>query len=162
MIKLSRTGWNNVIIFSVMLFILLINVTQNKRFGDSPETAVHQDMLLIGEHNIILSLTVNQQTNIERIGRSWRAIPAVITGQPLDMMMQTWHSTKGVVVDKPETVDKSKSIIVSVELAGHSDSEYFALIPMHDSLFIFQQSSQQWFRLPLAMLKQLVPSQVII
>ena len=76
MIKLSRTGWNNVIIFAVMAFILLINMTQNNTLKD---TALVQDEIkLIEEHSVILSLTVNQQTNIERIGQTWRAQPTVI------------------------------------------------------------------------------------
>ena len=37
MIKLSRTGWNNVIIFSVMAFILLINVTQNRHIRNDSD-----------------------------------------------------------------------------------------------------------------------------
>ena len=76
MIKLSRSGWNNVIIFSVMGFILLINLTQKNTFMHA--TPENTEQFLIAEHAVILSLTVNQQTHIERIGQTWRSMPSVI------------------------------------------------------------------------------------
>ncbi len=65
MIKLSRAGWNNVIIFAVLGFILLINAT-NKDVFKSPSDQT-TDVSLLGEQAVILTLTINKQFMIERI-----------------------------------------------------------------------------------------------
>jgi len=83
--KLSRTGWNNVIIFSVMIFILVINVT-NKKLYSSDDNQSDEQNTIFAKHAVILSLAVNQQVTIERIGRTWRATPAKISGQALEQM----------------------------------------------------------------------------
>jgi hypothetical protein len=116
MIKLSRAGWNNVIIFVVMGFILLINVTQDNLFSSSTNT--QQEQSVLGEHAVILTLTVNQQVKIERIGKTWRAVPANISGQALEQMMMAWHQSLGVLIDAPKDIDHQLALIVSVELAG--------------------------------------------
>ena len=161
MIKFSRTGWNNVIIFSVMGFILLINATQ-PNVDSMPDMSAEEQFMLVPEFGVILSLTVNQQTHIERIGQTWRAMPAIIEGQPLNAMMQAWHRVSGEIIDKPSNLDKSRAVIVSLLLAGQSDSEYFMLVVHEDQLIIFKQSTEQWLRLPKAILSQLAPNEVIM
>ena len=56
MVKLSKTGWNNVIIFAVMGFILLINVTNNKIFLSDKNS--DQNIALVGQQNVILTLSM--------------------------------------------------------------------------------------------------------
>ena len=161
MIKFSRTGWNNVIIFSVMGFILLINATQ-KNVKPMIDNASKEQLTLIPEYGVILSLTINQQTHIERIGQTWRSTPAVIEAQPLNAMMQVWHNVSAELIEPPENLDKSQAIIVSLLLAGQQESEYFLLAQHDDQLIIFKQSTEQWLRLPSAIFYQLAPKEVII
>ena len=161
MIKLSRSGWNNVIIFSVMGFILLINLTQKSTFMDSSQESMKRQSL-IADYAVILSLTVNQQTHIERIGQTWRSMPSVIQGQPLDAMMAAWHQTSGSEITKPEHLDKSNAIVVSVVLAGQDVDEYFMLLPSKQELIIYKQSSEQWLSVPAPILSQLIPNEVMM
>lgn len=161
MVKFSRTGWNNVIIFSVMGFILLINATQ-KNTSSQNAAAIEEQYKLVPDYGVILSLTVNQQTHIERIGQTWRTTPSLIEGQPLNAMMQTWHEASGEIIKKPKDLDKSQAVIISLLLAGQGDSEYFMLVLHDEQLIIFKQSSDRWLRLPKALFYQLVPNEVII
>ena len=157
MIKLSRSGWNNVIIFSVMGFILLINLTQGN--FDSMQT---KRQALLDEHAVILSLTINQQTNIERIGKTWRALPSVIQGQPLRAMMQSWQQIAGEPIDEPAQLQKEQMVVVSMVLAGYEQDEYLLLFPEEDQLLIYKQSQQQYYRLDQQLFSQLIPPQVIL
>lgn len=161
MIKLSRSGWNNVIIFSVMGFILLINLTQKNIFIKPTQETVEQQPL-IADHAVILSLTVNQQTHIERIGQTWRSMPSVIQGQPLDAMMSAWHQVSATEITKPELLNKSKAIVVSVVLAGQEVNEYFMLLPSSEQLIIYKQSSDQWLSLAAPFFSQLIPNEVMM
>ena len=53
MVKLSKTGWNNVIIFAVMGFILVINLTNKKIFSADDNVSSEQEIALVGKQNVI-------------------------------------------------------------------------------------------------------------
>lgn len=162
MIKLTRSGWNNVIIFAVMAFIFLIHLTQSDKFALLEKNMSTEQQYLLGEHGLILSMTVNQQTYIERIGQTWRAMPAVISGQPLTAMMQSWHDTQAQIIEKPAGLTKEQGIIVSLVLAGQAEAEYFVLFTQQQRFIIYRQQHQLWLELPMPMFNQLIPKEVLI
>ena len=154
--KLSRTGWNNVIIFSVMIFILVINVTNKKLYSSDD-----QQITLFSEHAVILSLEVNQQISIERIGRTWRATPAKISGQALDQMMLTWHETEGDIISEPPELDRQMALVISVELAGNAEAQLLNLFITNNELLIFNHQQKRWFAFPIAIFSQLIPNEIL-
>jgi hypothetical protein len=154
--KLSRTGWNNVIIFSVMIFILVINVTNKKLYSSDD-----QQITLFSEHAVILSLEVNQQVSIERIGRTWRATPAKISGQALDQMMLTWHETEGDIISEPPELDRQMALVISVELAGETKAQLLNLFITNNELLIFNHQQKRWFAFPIAIFSQLIPNEIL-
>lgn len=162
MIKLSKTGWNNVIIFAVMGFILLINATQKNIERDETGRFVNKEQPLLGEHGVVLSLTVNQQTNIERLGQGWRILPEVLAAQPLAAMMDTWHDLQARAVMEPDSVNKSKGIVVAIMLAGAEELSYFMLFPSEQSLVIYRQSDNTWFEVAKPFFNQLIPEEVLL
>lgn len=158
MIKFSRSGWNNVIIFAVMGFILLINATHDNVF--SSKTSVDKAQFLLGENAVILTLSINQQLKIERIGKTWRAMPGHIHGQALEQMMMSWQQATGNIVDAPENIDQQLALIVSAEMAGQPEAVVFSLHLSEDELLIFNHKLERWFSLPSQLFSQLIPSQV--
>lgn len=160
MLKLSRSGWNNVIIFAVMGFILLINLTHN-----NTETEVdllsNQEQIVIGENSVILMLTINNNTMIERIGRTWRATPSVIQGQALDQMMMSWEQLSGSIVEAPSDIDMQHGLSVDIALAGYADLLQLVMFDYNDTLLVYNSLSKQWFSLPLALFSQLLPTPVL-
>jgi len=158
--KLSRTAWNNVIIFSVMIFILVINVT-NKKLYSSDDQQSDKLNTLFAEHAVILSLAINQQVTIERIGRTWRATPTKISGQALEQMMLTWHETTGNKVTEPPELDPQMALVISVELAGEAQAQLLNLFITNDELLIFNHQNKQWLTFPLPIFSQLVPNEIL-
>jgi hypothetical protein len=158
--KLSRAGWNNVIIFSVMIFILVINVT-NKKLYSSDEIQSNKQNTLFADHAVILSLAIHQQVTIERIGRTWRATPEKISGQALDQMMLTWHETTGEQVNEPPELDRQMALVVSVALAGEAQAQTLSLYVTSSEFLIFNHQQARWFSLPLAIFSQLIPNEVL-
>mgnify|MGYP001597891403 CR=1 FL=1 len=158
--KLSRTGWNNVIIFSVMIFILVINVTNKKLYlsGDQPDS---EQNTLFAQHAVILSLTVNQQITIERIGRTWRATPAKISGQALEQMMLTWHEIEGSIVTEPPELDRQMALHISVELAGNTQAQLLNLFITNNEILIFNHQNKRWLTFPLVIFSQLIPNELL-
>jgi len=159
LMKLSRTGWNNVIIFSVMIFILVINITNKKLY--STDEVQSGEQTLFAEHAVILSLAVQQQVNIERIGRTWRATPEKISGQALEQMMLTWQEAIGETVIEPPELDQQMALRVSVELAGETQAQTLSLYVTNNEFLIFNHQQARWLVFPLAIFSQLIPNEIL-
>lgn len=159
MIKLSRAGWNNVIIFGVLGFILLINATHDNVFESRDSTSAHN---IFPEQAVILTLTINQQIEIERIGKAWRIIGADIPKQLLAQMMMSWHeiSAQQVQVDDSQKLDPQLGLIVSLELAGQAQPIVLSLLVEQHQLWLYHHGNEAWFSLPLPLYQQLIPQQL--
>ncbi|MGB1263105.1 MAG: hypothetical protein ACPG52_09365 [Cognaticolwellia sp.] len=160
--KLSKTGWNNVIIFAVMGFILLINATSENVYSpyEAAEITSEQNIALVGAENVILTLSISNVVAIERIGRTWRATPARISGQALAQMMQSWQQSSGEVMAQVPDIDRQLSLDVRLDIAGHTQALQLNFYATEQQLLIFNQTSQQWLTMPLAMYGQLFPTEI--
>ncbi len=157
MIKLSRAGWNNVIIFGVLAFILLINATHDDVFSARNNNS---ELNVFGGDATILTLTINQQIKIERIGTTWRASPSVISGQALEQMMFAWEKSIGEQSNEPENLDKQLALIVSAELAGESSVTTLNIHITDQQLLVYNQNTKQWLVFPMQIYNQLLPAQL--
>jgi len=159
--KLSRTGWNNVIIFSVMAFILIINITNNKIFSDDQEPTSSEQPYILGEYATILTLSIHPNVLIERIGRTWRSTPAIIQGQALDQMMRSWQHSTGNIIQEPPEVDQQMALVVNIELAGQEKTSVLNLYTTDTELLVYNHLNKQWLSFPLAIFSQLIPNEIL-
>ena len=155
MIRLSKTGWNNVIIFAVLAFILLVNATNKNVFSSNQASSA--ELTILAESPVILTLTINQQIVINRIGKKWQATPAVIQGQALDQMMLVWQQIEGKLVKGPEYIDQQLGLIIYVDIAGQKSPTVLSLYATDLELLIFNYQTEQWFTLPMQRYQQLLP-----
>jgi len=163
--KLSRTGWNNVIIFSVMTIILVINATNNKLFPNE-ESENKAEQLILPEHSVILTLSIelskSQRVLFERIGRSWQLTAKGVmlekTEQQIEQMMFAWQQSSGLVQATDIVIDSAQGIPVQIALAGHEQSKSFTLYPLDDQLLIYQHQEKLWLALPATLSQQLLPT----
>ncbi len=158
--KLSRAGWNNVIIFSVMAFILIINMTNNQLFSENEETTQSAQPYLLGEHATILTLSISPNLLIERIGKTWRSTPAILQAQPLEQMMLSWQNSIGVTVEAPPELDQQMALVVKVDLAGNEHTQLLNLYATDTELLVHNQTTSQWLSFPLAIFSQLIPNEI--
>ena len=159
-IRLSRAGWNNVIIFSVMGFILLINLTQPQK-DDSEQSATNGQQSIIGEQSVILTMTIAQQLTIERAGQSWRTMPEDMSNQLVEQMMRSWHSAQGHTVDINFDRSTQQGIFISMVLAGEQAISMFTLYPLDDQLLVFNHQNGLYVSLARPMVKQLLPNALL-
>jgi len=160
--KLSKTAWNNVIIFSVMIIILLINGTNERLFPEDNNT---NDDLLLPEHSVVLTLAIAlpNETSIvfERIARAWQmtsqGVLLDLTNQQIEQLMLAWQQASGLVQAADIVVDGQKGVEVKLSLAGVEQEQKFTLYPLADQLLIYNQQKKIWLALPAAMNHQLVP-----
>ncbi len=161
--KLSRPAWNNVIIFSVMIIILLINSTNDRLF---PEGETSNDTLLLPEHSVILTLTLRfpEQATIafERIGRAWKMTSqgriADLNNQQIEQVMFSWQQSNGLVQASEMLIDGKKGIEAMISLAGVEQEHTFTLYPLTDQLLVFNHQKEIWLAMPAALAYQLIPT----
>lgn len=162
--KLSRTGWNNVIIFSVMIIILMINATNDKLFP-SEDNDNKSEQLILSAHSVILTLAIdysaNQQVLFERVGRSWQLTTKGMivdkTDQQIEQMMFAWQQSSGLVQAADIVIDSERGIPVQIALAGDVQAKAFTLYPLTDQLLIYQHQDKIWLSLPSTLAQQLLP-----
>lgn len=162
--KLSRTGWNNVIIFSVMIIILLINATNDRLF---PEEDGVSDKYLLPEHSVILTLAINfsdnRQLTFERVGRAWQmtsqGLLVDLSNQQIEQLMLAWQQSSGLVQADDMLVEGLKGIEVLINTATSKTELVYILYPLIDQLLVFNLQKNLWLALPKAVAHQLVPSQ---
>jgi len=161
--KLSKTAWNNVIIFSVMIIILLINTTNDRLF---PKDNSINDQLLLPEHSVILtlsiSLAINKKITFERVGRAWKmtsqGILLDLTNQQIEQMMFSWQQSSGLVQASDVVVDGQSGIEVELNVANVVQQQKFTLYPLTDQLLVYNQQKKIWLALPAAISHQLIPT----
>lgn len=159
--KLSKTAWNNVIIFSVMGIILLINSTNNRLF---PEDSANNAFIL-PEHSVVLTLAINlpNKTSLafERVARAWKmtshGVIVDLTNQQIDQMMLTWQQTRGLVQAAEIMIEGQTGIEVQLSLAGVAQEQTFTLYPLTDQLLVYNNQKNNWLALPAAVYHQLIP-----
>lgn len=162
MIKLSKTAWNNVIIFSVMIIILLINGTNNRLF---PADNITNDTLILPEHSVILTLSITLPTKaavlFERVGKSWQmtsqGVLVDLTNQQIEQLMFIWQQSSGLVQAANIIVDGQIGAEIKISLAGTTQEQKFTLYPLVDQLLLYNQQKKLWLALPAAMSQQLIP-----
>ena len=87
--RLSRKGWNNVLIFSVLLIIFVFNFSQ--KLPLSPN--VHQRSVIPDNVTIVEIKTPDYQ--ITRLGRGWQSQPSLgLSTQQLNTLVNNWQSLK--------------------------------------------------------------------
>lgn len=162
MVKLSKTAWNNVIIFVVMGFILLINAT-NKKLDFDSESADRSEQhahTLVGQQNVILTLNIDNVITIERIGRTWRATPSKIAGQALEQMMMSWQQSSGEIMAQAPELDHQFSLNVQLDIAGQSEPLRLSFFASDQQLLVFNPTKQLWLTMELALYGQLFPQEI--
>ena len=127
MVKLSQKAWNNVIIFSMLILIVLFNASSNFLNGDNTQPELPQ---LLPPSSEITTLDFGRY-KVERIGSTWRAVGIEATAQQLSQLIQAWQEAETQALSSDVSLAQSQhNIVVQVYLLGHSTPlrfEFFKL-----------------------------------
>jgi hypothetical protein len=160
MIRLSKKGWNNVLIFSMLIMIMVFNGVHKKfSIGESPNTQV----TLLPESTLVLTLEY-PNASIERIGQGWRSNPAVALGtEQLALIMSTWQTELVELQANDEeakvmTAGKMPTYYVIAHLAGKPDGAVYAFYVQLDDVWIHDQQQNRWLTAPKNLITMLIPA----
>ncbi|WP_158768227.1 hypothetical protein [Paraglaciecola sp. L1A13] len=132
MIRLTSRGWNNVLIISMLLLIIMFNLTGNIFSDSRPSDKVLEDLIPSGE--VITSIDMGS-TTLERVGRGWRLLPAEqgIDNQVLSEAISHWQSAK---LEPIEHDSLTGAKVVNVWLAGQSAPRRYLFFQMAGDMFV--------------------------
>ncbi|TRY34071.1 hypothetical protein [Aliiglaciecola sp. M165] len=137
MIRLSKKAWNNVLIFSMILMILLFNTTNNILVGDGEENTPQR---LLPEQSSLVTLQTPQVT-IEQIGQGWRTNPpANISEAKLQEVVTRWQNLTMEAFDG--TLPNSMPVVVIAWLAGENSGRVFQLYNNGAHTVVLHQQQQ--------------------
>ncbi|MCJ8271757.1 MAG: hypothetical protein MJK04_20450 [Psychrosphaera sp.] len=164
MIQLSKKGWNNVLIFSMLLMIMVFNGMHKNLGGREPTDT---DVLILPENSLVLTLNIGDIA-IERIGQGWRANPAVnMDLAQLTDLMARWKAHKAQwQMDDNEAKVMTDGImpqfIVIATLAGKTDGAVYAFYPQLEEVWSHDQFAKRWLKAPIGMMSELFPKPLIL
>lgn len=135
MLRLTKRAWNNILIFSMLGLILILNIDSFKSDGPSARLIVPEGEYIIGMH-------INE-VQIERAGQQWRInttgiVPSTMpSADQLQALVKAWQqayiSPAGLEFDND--LFSTPSVLVLISLAGVSEPTVVALSIVENQLF---------------------------
>jgi hypothetical protein len=158
--RLTRKGWNNVIIFAAMAMILILNVSNDKLFADKEESSQQK---LFPQGELILTLELNSAMIIERVGTGWKITPeSRLNAQGLSAMMLAWQDSIGMTLaSAPVGISEQGMFQAKLSLSGRPQPYFIDFYPVADQLLAYLHESEQWLTFPKASYGQLFPHTII-
>jgi len=161
--RLGRKGWNNVIIFSMLIMIFFLNGWHKQFLGGEDKPALQS---VLPEQSFVLTLKFVDQ-KIERIGTSWRTTPLQkdapliwqATEQQLKDLVSYWQNAQLMDVNESVVFNPNSPLYVATfELAGESLPWVYLLYKGAGQYYLLEKNSQRILALDLSTAQQLFPS----
>ncbi|WP_199610738.1 hypothetical protein [Flocculibacter collagenilyticus] len=163
MIRLSKKGWNNVLIFSMLAMIMLFNGMHKKIMESSQLGKV---TAVLPADSFILKLEYPGYA-VERIGQSWRLTNvtqpptatqlALLNEAQFSQLAHNWRTLQAELVQTNDEEDATESTVIAelseqpnlviIWLAGQVQGAVYALYSHGDFVYLHDQQQQRWFKL---------------
>ncbi|MCF2947270.1 hypothetical protein L0668_04065 [Paraglaciecola aquimarina] len=145
MIRLSQRGWNNVIIFTTLILIMLFNFSSdflNRNVQDKPEIST---LIPAG---LVITTIEYQNDKIERIGQGWRAKSGKLSHEQLTQLVANWQNAEVELFDD-QLNWQSDVKTISVWFAGQVKPITYSFLFFADKTLVKteQKINQQTYQL---------------
>lgn len=132
MVKLSKTAWNNVIIFSTLILIVLFNFSSNLLNSNAEQH--HTLTNLIPVERVITTIQY-EQAKVERIGQGWRVKFAQAQQTDLSQLVNHWMQARIELFDTAFDVPTDIST-VKIWFAGQQEPIEYTFLSLADKTLV--------------------------
>jgi hypothetical protein len=156
MLRLTQKAWNNVLIFSMLILIVLLNY--DRLFG----SAEGGTQAVVKESDFIVSLQINQMT-FERIGTGWRVMAPTeaqlpnMQSEDIDALIAQWQ--RALIRPSPENLASeltaSPDYLVNLSVAGEATPMVMGLLEVDNTAYVIYGG--ELYLLDFPTLAQLLP-----
>lgn len=157
MLRLSQKAWNNVLIFSMLALIVLLNY---ERLFESADSDIQP---IVKESDFIVSLQINQMT-FERIGTGWRVMAPSeaelpnMQSEDIDALIAQWQ--RALIRPSPDIlpaeITSSPPYLVNVWLAGEKSAKVIGLLEVESTAYVISEG--ELYLLDFPTLAQMLPA----
>lgn len=145
MIKLSQRAWNNVIIVSMLMLIMLFNFSSNFLNDGSDETP---SMLTLVPTNMTITTMQFEQEKVERIGQGWRSTSGKYgkkySNEELAGLVENWTNAE-ISLSKQNPNWQLPTLTVQLWFAGQSMPIEYQFMQLADKTLV--KVDQQTYQL---------------
>jgi hypothetical protein len=140
--RLSKRGWNNVLIFGVLLVIFIFNFSQNLRLSSSVET-----QSVIPPDLTILEIQTPDYV-ITRVGRQWTQQPSVgLSSEDLQQIVNNWQTMPLDVLTEQELT--TSTFILRFFIAEQTQPIIVQLHQLQNGQYVLQVNERTFLSLPI-------------
>ena len=155
--KLSQRAWNNVIIVSMLILIMLFNFSGNFLNSGSDETSTTRNLV---PSDKIITTMVFEQLKVERIGQGWRAISGErtikYTNEKLVNLIENWVNAEISLIEQHNSWH-SPSAAVELWFAGQALPTEYQFKQQQDQTLV--KINQQTYQLISPSYQSLTPQE---
>lgn len=157
--RLTKRGWNNVLIFATLFMIVLFNSTHQKFVAGDEDS----EKLPLVSADAIIQVVDYSGIKFERIGSNWRIQSAIETEQNAEpeQMVNFWQTLMfETLPNVPDLSVDSYSLPVLVQAIGLDSQQVFIIHiePTSGLVYFHNKVSDLWWLGSVNELQQLVPA----
>jgi hypothetical protein len=132
MIKLSQRAWNNVIIVSMLILIVLFNFSSNFLNEESDDASSIRTLV---PANITITTMQFEQEKVERIGQGWRTASGMYSNERLVSLVESWNKAEVSLFDQ-DLSGQLSGPLVKVWFAGQALPIDYQFIQLADKTLV--------------------------
>lgn len=132
MIKLSQRAWNNVIIVSMLMLIMLFNFSSNFLNHGSDKASSLNTLVPV---NMVITTMAFDQQKIERIGQGWRTSSGIYDNERLASLVEHWINAEIVLFDS-NLILESPSSTIKLWFAGQAFPVEYQFMNLADKTLV--------------------------
>ncbi|WP_337842797.1 hypothetical protein [Rheinheimera sp.] len=155
MIRLSKTSWNNVLIYAVLVLIGLFVILPEYWQRDAQSAPTR----LVSATQTLLALHYPAH-QVERAGPAWRVQPAVLSQAQLQQLVDDWQQGS---LASPSPLNPIRPVLrseVAAWLTGKPAQQHWQLYQAQEQWWLKAVDADLWFRLSETEAEQLFPTAV--
>lgn len=153
MIRLSKRGWNNVLIFATLLLIILFHQS-GEFFNQAPVSS--QSQSLLPEDVPVMKIDFGTH-RLERIGQGWRIRPGLeISESELALLVDNWQQT---IVTPFSGGKLQNAAVVVIWLAGQPQGVVFQITQQGNDVLVQHQG--RLYRAENRQLNDFIPQEIL-
>lgn len=155
MLRLSRKGFNNLLIISISLMIIILNLMNDRSPTDAIDPTPETIQLL--ESGAVILTMDYPAVKIERIGQGWRSSSAQLSLQQMQQLETDWLKLE-VVEIVGASVQLAPEAVVRLTIMGFAEPLTIALI--NSTGFDYLVVNNRVFEIPAAQVDRLFPARL--
>lgn len=147
MLRLTQRGWNNILIFSMLLLFVLFNFSGG--LFNQADSQSKLALSLLPEDSVVMSIKIGELT-IERVGRGWRLLPQGAEFHLLAALVDNWQQAELKALNKAALGNPQ---VVTVWLAAEEHARVYQFYKVEGKLLVkkdghlFQVVNMTWQQL---------------